>query len=200
MQKKPSNILKIGEQMTRTLLFILSIFIFNGCSSVKVTHDFDPAFSFDNVQTYAIVHKSQEHGNTLTDDRIKTGIDTQLRNKGYTKAGQKNANIYVLFHTNVQNKTKIIQDYQYVGITPYRYGLGYGYGGMMAVPVTRTYNYDEGKLIIDILDAKDKKIVWRGVATDSLKDHKTPEKRVEYINNVMTSIFQTLPSKNVTPK
>lgn len=186
--------------MSKTLLFILGIFIFNGCSSVKVTHDFDPAFSFENVNTYAIVHKSQHYGNTLTDERIMTGINTQLKLKGYTKTKRQNADIYVVFHTNVQNKTRIIQDYQYLGISPYRYGRGYGYGGMMAVPVTRTYNYNEGKLVIDILSAKDKKIVWRGVATDSLKYHKTPEKRVEYIHNVMTSIFKTLPSKIVTPQ
>jgi hypothetical protein len=70
---------------------------------------------------------------------------------------------------------------------------------MMAVPVTRTYNYDEGQLLVDILNAKNNKIVWRGVATDSLKQLKTPEERVEYINKVMTSIFKTLPSKIMTP-
>ena len=72
-------------------------------------------------------------------------------------------------------------------------------GGMMAVPVTRTYNYDVGQLLVDILNAKDNKIVWRGVATDSLKQLKTPGERVEYINKVMTSIFKTLPSKIMTP-
>lgn len=186
--------------MTKTLFFILSTLIFSGCSSIKVTNDFDPAFSFNDVQTYAIVHKSQDYGDTLTDERIKSGINTQLKRKGYTKAKRQNADIYVVFHTNVQNKTKIVQDYQYIGISPYRYGRSYGYGGMMAVPVSRTYNYDEGKLIIDILNAKEKKIVWRGIATDSLKDHKTPEKRIEYINEVMISIFKTLPSKILSPK
>ena len=182
--------------MFKTLLFISSIFIFNACSTIDVTNDFDPAFSFDNVENYTVLHKSRENSNTLTDERIKTAIDTQLKLKGYTKSKRENADIYVVFHTGVQNKTKIVQDYQYVGVTPYRYGRGYGYGGMMSVPVTLTYDYDEGKLIIDILDAKESKIVWRGDATDRLKKHKTPEERMEYINEVMESIFKTLPQKN----
>ena len=186
-------------KMTKTLLFILSTLIFSGCSTINVTNDFDPAFSFNDVKTYAILYKSKDYSDTLTDERIKTGIDIQLKQKGYIKVKRKDADIYVVFHTDVRNKTKIVQDYQYIGISPYRYGYGYGYGGMMAVPVTRTYNYDEGQLLVDILNAKDNKIVWRGVATDSLKQLKTPEERVEYINKVMTSIFKTLPSKIMTP-
>ena len=185
-------------KMTKTLLFILSTLIFSGCSTINVTNDFDPAFSFNDVKTYAILYKSKDYSDTLTDERIKAGIDTQLKQKGYIKVKRKDADIYVVFHTDVRNKTKIVQDYQYIGISPYRYGYGYGYGGMMAVPVTRTYNYDEGQLLVDILNAKDNKIVWRGVATDSLKQLKTPEERVEYINKVMTSIFKTLPSKIMT--
>lgn len=185
--------------MIKILLFILSILIFTNCSSIKVTNDFDPSYSFKDVKTYAILYKIKEYSNTLTDQRIMTGIKRELNLKGYTVAKRKNADIYVVFHTNVQNKTKIVQDYQYIGISPYRYGRHYGYGGMMAVPTTRSYNYDEGKLIVDILNAKDKKIVWRGVATDSLKQLKTPEERVEYINSIMTSIFKTLPSKVMTP-
>lgn len=185
--------------MIRSLLLIVTSMIFSGCSSISVSSDFDPAFSFDSVNSYAIVHKSKKFGDTLTDERIKAGIDTQLTLKGYKKVKRKNADLYVVFHTDVRNKTKIIQDYQYIGISPYIFGYGYGYGGMMAVPVTRSYNYDEGKLLIDVLSAKENKIVWRGIATDSLKNFKTPKERIEYINKVMASIFKSLPSKSVTP-
>ena len=181
--------------MVKNLLFILTALVFSACSTIDVTNDYDPAFSFNSVENYALLYKSREHSDTLTDQRIMAAIDNQLMLKGYTKTNRKNADIYVVFHTNVQNKTKIVQDYQYIGVSPYRYGNRYGYGGMMAVPVTRTYNYNEGKLLIDILNAKDNKIVWRGVATDSLKKHKTPQDRTEYINKVMTTIFKTLPMK-----
>jgi len=183
--------------MIKTPLILLSALFFSACSTINVSNDFDPAFSFDTVKSYALLYKSNERSNTLTDERIKSGIDMQLRQRGYSKVNRKDADIYVVFHTNVQNKTKIVQGYEHIGISPYRYGYryGYGYGGMMAVPTTRTYNYDEGKLLIDILNTKDNKIVWRGVATDSLKDLETPEDRVQYIREVMTSIFKSLPSK-----
>ena len=179
--------------MARYTLFIFAILFFTGCSTIKVETDYDPGFSFNNVSTYAIAHKSREDANTLTDERIINAIHTQFEAKGYTKAKRSDADLLVVFHTDVKNKTRIVQDYQYVGISPYRYG--YGYGGMTAVPTTRAYNYDEGKLLIDILNAKDKKIIWRGIATDSLKSYDTPQERTQYINKVMESIFKTLPSK-----
>lgn len=180
--------------MSKTLLLIVSILFFNACSTIDVTNDYDPAFSFDGVQSYAILYKSKDGSNTLTDERIMAAIDDQLSLRGYTKQKRQSADIYVVFHTNVQNKTRVTQDYQRIGVTPYRYGRYYGYAGMMSVPVTRTYNYDEGKLLVDILDSKEHKIVWRGVATDTLKKHKTPEDRIAYINEVMMEIFKTLPS------
>jgi len=170
--------------------------LFTGCSTIKVETDFDPEYSFSHAETYAIVYKQKEYEDTLTADRIMDGIRKELVSKGYTEVPRADADLFVVFHIDVRNKTKIVQDYQYIGISPYRYGYGYGYGGMMAVPTTRAYNYDEGKLLMDILNSKDNKIVWRGIATDSLKTYDTPKERTKYINKVMASIFKTLPAKS----
>jgi hypothetical protein len=178
-------------QTIKSVFLFFTVLFFTACSTIKVETDYDPEFSFKNVSTYAIVHKSKEGANTLTDERIISAIHTRLKAKGYVKTKRSDADLLVVFHTDVRSKTRIVQDYQYVGISPYRYG----YGGMMAVPTTRAYNYDEGKLLIDILNSKDKKIVWRGIATDSLKSYDTPQERTEYINKVMKSIFKTLPAK-----
>ncbi len=176
-------------------LFILTAWLFSGCSTIKVDTDYDPEFSFADIKTYAIVHKARAGDDTLTVDRIIDGIHTQFEAKGYTKAERSNAEIYIVFHTDVRNKTKIVQDYQYVGMSPYRYR----YGGMMAVPTTRAYNYDEGKLLIDVLNPKDDKIVWRGIATDSIKDYDTPQERTDYINKVIATVLKSLPARRAIP-
>jgi len=181
--------------MIRLILLALMAILFTGCSTIKVETDYDPEYSFSHAKTYAIVYKQKEYEDTLTADRIMDGIRTELASKGYTEVKRSDADLFIVFHTDVTNKSKIVQDYQYVGISPYRYGRGYGYGGMMAVPTTRAYNYDEGKLLMDVLNSKDNKIVWRGTATDGLKNFDTPHERTKYINKVMSSIFKTLPAK-----
>ncbi|RLA71617.1 MAG: DUF4136 domain-containing protein [Epsilonproteobacteria bacterium] len=185
--------------MIKLILFTLTLILFTGCSTIKVETDYDPEYSFSNANTYAIVYKKKEYEDTLTADRIMEGIRTELTSKGYTEVKRSDADLFIVFHTDVHNKTRIVQDYQYIGISPYRYGYGYGYGGMMAVPMTRAYNYDEGKLMMDVLNSRDSKIVWRGIATDSLKNFKTPQERTKYINKVMRSIFETLPANASKP-
>jgi len=181
--------------MIRLILLALTAMLFTGCSTIKVETDFDPEYSFSLAETYTIVYKQKEYEDTLTAERIMDSIRAELASKGYTEVPRSDADLFIVFHTDVRNKTRVIQDYQYVGISPYRYGRGYGYGGMMAVPTTRAYNYDEGKLLMDVLNSKDNKIVWRGIATDSLKSFDTPQERTKYINELMSSIFKTLPAK-----
>ncbi len=50
-------------------------------------------------------------------------------------------------------------------------------------PRPREYNYTEGTLIIDGYDSKEKKMVWRGTGTVTVKDN--PEKRSKQIDKIL---------------
>jgi hypothetical protein len=75
-----------------------------------------------------------------------------------------------------------------MGMYPYRYR------GMM-VPTTRTYNYDEGKLIVDMLDPKNNNIIYRISVKDELKSFDTPKERTAYINDVVAQMLKDFPKK-----
>jgi len=169
---------------------ILFILLFNACSTIKVETDYSLDFSFGALSAFTIVHKDKTGDDTLTNTRIINALTKDLIAKGYKESEKSAANCYVLFHTDVHSKTEIDTDYRYVGIYPY----SYGYPGMM-IPATRIYTYDEAKLIVDIVDPVHNKIIWRGIATDRIKSHKTPEKRTAYINEVITSLLKTFPAK-----
>lgn len=172
--------------------FILFLFIllFNGCSTIKVETDYNPDFAFSTLSTFTIVHKDHTGDDTLANDRIINAIQNNLTAKGYKATDKTAANCYVLFHTDVRSKTKIDTDYQHVGIYPY----GYGYRSMITSS-TRVYTYDEGKLMVDIVDPDQNKIIWRGIATDRIKSHDTPEKRTVYIDEVITSLLASFPNR-----
>jgi hypothetical protein len=65
------------------------------------------------------------------------------------------------------------------------------------VATTRTYHYTKGTLIIDALNAKDKKIVWRAISTDILKKQETPQEREAYVNALTKESMKEFPSKKV---
>ena len=65
----------------------------------------------------------------------------------------------------------------------YPYGYGYGGGGYARVP------YKEGTLIIDIMDTKSRKLVWRGFGVGELHN---PQKTVKELPKVVSGIIEQL--------
>ncbi|MFB0496895.1 hypothetical protein ABID99_003132 [Mucilaginibacter sp. OAE612] len=65
----------------------------------------------------------------------------------------------------------------------YPYGYGYGGGGYARVP------YKEGTLIIDIMDTKSRKLVWRGFGVGELHN---PQKTVKELPKVVNGIIEQL--------
>jgi len=170
---------------------MISLWVFTGCSSLRVNVDYDPDYDLRTQKSFAIAHYNKEGEDTLFNDRLIRVLEADLQSKGYTNSTKDEADLVVTFHTNVENKTSIDTDYQMIGYARYGYG-----GGMVAT--TRTYNYQQGTLIIDVLNPKDEKIVWRGIATDILKEHKTPQERTEYIKKVVKEVMQNFPHRSAS--
>ena len=108
--------------------------------------------------------------------------------KKYIKKEKDEADLIFVFHVDVENKTDIHTDYVRLGYSRYHYS-----GQMMAM--TRTYKYKKGTLVLDVLNPKDDKIVFRSIARDVLKTYDTPEKRTEYLNNVIKEAMKGFPPK-----
>ena len=163
----------------------MTLFI-SACSTLSTSVDYDTHYNFKTIHTFAVVHKTKEGENTLTNERIEKALVNVLKSKGLQEVEPQNADLVFLYHTNVQNKTDIYTDYQMVG---------YGRYGGMVISTPRTYNYDEGKLIIDAYNPKTNKTVYRAVAVDELPEKKTLQEREEYINEVITKTLKTFPPK-----
>ena len=67
------------------------------------------------------------------------------------------------------------------------YGAGWGMGGMGS-STTRVTTYTKGTLIIDVYDAKQKQIVWRGTVEDVVKDD--PAKATQQIYKAIDKIAE----------
>jgi len=169
------------------LALVLALFTV-GCSSLEVQTDYDPQSDLTPPKNFAIIHKTHEGEDTLTSDRITAAIRTEMRQKGYVETAREKADFYLLFHTGVTSKTRIDTDYQYVNMYPYYYGYP-----TAVVPHTRTYTYEEAKLIVDAVIPGKNRIVWRGTAVDYLKTMRTPDERTAYINSVLMTLMKSFP-------
>ncbi|MCW8803936.1 MAG: DUF4136 domain-containing protein [Ignavibacteriaceae bacterium] len=167
-------------------LLTITFLLLGGCSSISVHQDYDPEYDFSNLKTFGFIPLSSEAGiDQLSADRLSSAIKTELLAKGYTLSEQADFGVALLF----SSKTKTnVQSYGY------GYGYGYygrpGYGGMGGVDVTQ---YEEGTLVIDFVDMKENKLVWRGIGSGALSQSPSVEERTQRVNNAVNQILAQFP-------
>ena len=162
----------------------------------KTSYDFEKTANFLAFKTYA--HKDgTKVGQELIDARIVNAIDTQLAEKGLTKADA-SPDLFVVYHVAF-DKEKDISTYSSGyggGYGPY----GWGWGGGWAGGTTHTQVRDilVGTLVIDLADAKKGQLVWRGMGQKEVDTDAKPDKRDKSINNAVKKIFKNYPPKQKT--
>jgi hypothetical protein len=183
------------------VVFVGAVVVAACSSSINVNYDFDQRANFQKYKTFQWLSQPLPTGstsakvamerNSLLAGRIERAVKEQLTAKGMTAVSE-NPDVYVTYFAGRQDK---------VDIQSWGYGYGYGrYGGMYGAGGTYggggtidTYNYTEGTLIIDIVDASTKELAWRGTAQGVLDDNPTPQQMDENVKNVVTRILANYP-------
>jgi Domain of unknown function (DUF4136) len=145
---------------------------------VKV--DWDRAANFSGYHTYAWTTGTPAK-NPLMGQRIVDGIDQRLAAKGLQKVDlNSNPDLIVLYHAATGSDTQL----NTMGT-----GWGWGWGG--GSTTTTVTQIPTGQLSVDIGDAKTKKLLWLGSASDTLSDK--PEKNVQKIEKALDKMFKKFP-------
>jgi len=154
------------------------------CSTVTVSTDYDPAANFSQYKTFTIMPLTQFEKIPLTADRIKAAITQALQAKGLQSASD-------TADLQIQVFAKLSQETQMTSTGGYG-GWGYrGWGGGMST--TTVQNINVGTLVVDLVDAKTNKPVWRGMASDTVDQSSTGQQKQEKLNYAMNKMFATFP-------
>jgi hypothetical protein len=149
----------------------------------KITIDYAKEFDFGKVKTFTYNPTDDTNSkDPLMDGRIKDAIISQLKEGGLTQVDI-GPDLYVTYH--IATKDNTVYDTTTMGYGGYGMGWG-GWGGGMATSTTTAMTYTEGTLIIDAYDSTDKKMVWRGTGTVTLKQN--PEKVTKQIHKIVTKM------------
>jgi len=144
----------------------------------RITIDYDDQFDFDTVKSFQYVEtKETNDPNQLMDGRIRDAIIRELT-EGNLVHVESGGDLLVTYHVTTKDSTVFsTSSYGYGG-----YGRGWHrYGGGMATTTATTFT--EGTLIVDGYEPGDKKMVWRGTGTVTLKSK--PEKQAKQIDKIM---------------
>lgn len=172
---------------TIKLLFpVVALLLVTSCVSVRVVSDHDKEANFDSYKTFAFYKTGIDKAeiSDLDKKRILRSIEKELMAKGYVKSN--NPDILVNIMTKA-NKRINVNNNAFFG-----YGWGWNpwyWGG--GVPFTSVTTRTEGVLIVDLIDAKQKELVWQGVGKGNLT--KRPHKKEERIQEFVTEIMKAYP-------
>ena len=194
--------------MRHSLLALAALLLLAGCSSLQIRSDYDPKYDFSKLHTYTVVEQPSDATDSLTLTHIDRAVESEMKHRGYRKVPKSEANFYMLYHIDVRNVSEVQTDYEYAGLRPYPYNY---YRDDLALPyppppyidpydldrrvvaTTRTYEYKQGKLIIDAYDPKTNKVIWRGIAEDEVTGFDSAQQKIDYINAVIRKLFETFP-------
>jgi hypothetical protein len=192
--------------MRPNLLFIRSLLtvaavalVVAGCApSVKVRTDSDPGVNLSQFKTYDFFSQMGIEGDNysnLLGQHFRAAISSQLNTRGFSQSDSPQLQINVSIGAEDKVRVNTYQEpYLYGGHYGYggygRYGGPWGYGG--GATRTTVHQYTEANVYIDLVDSREHKMVWQGVATFTVTD-KMQEQLRETVYNTVEKIFAAFP-------
>jgi hypothetical protein len=178
------------RQTTSSMLGILAFAIMgSACGpSLQVRTDFDRAVDFNQYRTFRLGESKQiPNGaavmqNTLVKDRIDQALMARLVTEGLTPSTQgQPADLLVRYVAGARTK----QELESVGWSGPYWGGPY-YGDDLWVR-----EYPEGTLVVDLVDARTSKLVWRAAIVAEGEGFT----KAEFINKAIGKAFEKYPPR-----
>ena len=184
--------------MITQMKLVLAIFIalvVSACSGIPVSQDFEQGFDFSSLETFAWdANEDDQWGvadsNELVDRRIRSAIENTLTSRQFSQADTKQSDFLVLY--NVVVDQRIRSDNVSGGVSMGRSTRGrHGSIGISTGSQIRTY--EQGTLLIDVIDVASDKLVWRGTSSQALPDLSDPQRLTDHVNATVAAIFEQFP-------
>lgn len=174
----------------KNYFFVFVLFIFAGCSTVRIGYDYDKQADFSKFKTYILSEETLKMSgvNQLNRDRIIRAVENELAAKGFTKS--ESADVIV----DVRVKGEEVRTA--TATTSGGYGYPYwrwGYGGGFSTTHVNYNKYMQGTIFVTIIDKASGKIAWQGTGTRTLDENISPEKREQNIDYAVNQIFTNYP-------
>ena len=165
-----------------------SVLWLTGCATLSVSSYVERGADFKQYQTYNWAPAAPEptgdprlDSNPFFHDRVKADIETELGRRGFEKTFEP-PDLLLHYHANVRQRIDVN-----------RIDREHGY---CEANDCRPFVYEAGTLLLDVVDTRTNKIIWRGWVEDSIDglvdDQRLMEKRID---ETVARLIERLPSR-----
>jgi hypothetical protein len=162
---------------------IVSFLTLAACSTIRVANDYDPGYDYSKLKSFNwIPNPNAKQRSELVAKHFKNAMERQLSTKGIV-LDEENPDFRIAYHGNVERRVQVTN-------WGYRYPGWYGGGGGLDV-----YQYKEGTIVIDFIDAKSNEMIYRSSLSAEVDMYQDSQKRMERIEEAVTKIMEDFPPK-----
>lgn len=186
--------------MLRHLLLTASLVVLAGCQNIARERDYDPTRDFAGYRSWewrepALQYQPDDprFKSDLTEQRVREAVAAQLDQRGLRPAGKAApADLRVqVWMINEDREQQVTSGFGGVWGDPW-----YGYWRGPQFSEIRSYQYRVRTLQIDLFDARDGKLVWRGSTEEVLNgDAGGPQERSSRIHRSVQRALEQYPPR-----
>lgn len=184
---------------TRLIGLVSALLIFVGCSNKPfVVTDYQSNYDFSALKTFLVAPAKQDVKENIlispfTFGHIHSVVEAELAKRYQPTSASDASDFTVNYHIVIEEKLD-------PGSYDRLYGFGYYGRGYRYHPSPLFYGttgaprvYNQGSLIIDIVDTKTEKPIWRGVSEKRLRNGLTPQQQREILTGAVVEIISKFP-------
>ena len=171
--------------MTRlvSLPLLFLALVVTACSSIETSYDYDLQADFGALKSYAWIDPPQgESANELSYRRVVSSTDEVLAQKGF-RLDPSAPDFLVAAHLGTESQ---------LSVTDWGYGYRRGPGSYGAREI-EVNEYDVGTLVLDVVQAATKELLWRGTAQGTIDPGAKPEERTKRIQAAVEELLSQFP-------
>jgi uncharacterized protein DUF4136 len=172
----------------RNAALVFALVPLMGCSAATVSADFNPAFDFADFRSWMWIDDAPRVNDVriasdIVAGRIRSATEAVLEEKGF-RLVTSNPDFEVGWMASVEDR---------VNYNTYNTAHPRGRYGTYWTSQTVATPYTEGTLVIDVFDADNQELVWRGIGEGKARFDRDPEGAEKQALKVMREILGGFP-------
>jgi len=171
----------------RTMAVVLMVVAVVGCASVKeINVDWDEEADFSGFKTFAFSDEGMPFINEWAGEMVREMVAAELGTKGIRQVEAEDADFMVMLFPG--QKAGLRVDWYSMGYMPW-WGV---WGGGIGVG-SRATDIKIGTMVVDIVDAQMKRMVWRGTVDIEMKED--VKGSIDRVMGAIEDMFRNFPPR-----
>lgn len=184
--------------MLRIGILSIGLMVLSGCSTIKVSTDYNPNTDFSTLKTYGWLHTVDQPSenvrvnNDFVRSTVREGVEEALAAKGFVKSDRESADFVITWFGAIEAKLKVENINHFYA--PYGYGTLYRDPYWNSQPsIANVTEYEEGSLVFDFLDPQRHALIWRGKGKGKIAEGEPDEVVRKNLKSAVEDIIADFP-------